>query len=71
MFAEIEKQRVLAGVSASELCRRAGVHQTTYAARRNGRRTVSERTLAKLRSALDELIAERRAALDEASRGVQ
>ncbi|MGV0912409.1 helix-turn-helix domain-containing protein [Martelella sp. FOR1707] len=59
MFSEIETKRAGAGISQADLCKRAGVHPTTYTARKAGRRTVSERTLRKLSGALDELIAER------------
>lgn len=64
MFLEIETRRAAAGITQKELCARAGIHETTYTARKNGRRGVSEGTLKKLEEALDVLIAEKRAALD-------
>ncbi|WP_319519846.1 helix-turn-helix transcriptional regulator [uncultured Martelella sp.] len=59
MFSEIEKRRAAAGISQADLCQRAGVHPTTYTARKANRRTVSERTLQKLKTALDEMVSER------------
>lgn len=69
MFSEIEERRQLAGIEQRALCLRAGVHETTYTARKSGRRTLSERTINKLAIALDALIAERRQALDSAEAG--
>jgi transcriptional regulator with XRE-family HTH domain len=69
MFAQIEAKRAAAGIEQKELCLRAKVHETTYTARKNDRRSVSERTLKKLETALDELISEKRAVLDEMDRG--
>lgn len=67
MFPEIEARRMAAGIRQKDLCARAGVHEMTYTARKNERRGVSERTLVKLQRALDEMIAEKRAALEPAS----
>lgn len=69
MFSQIEAKRAAAGIEQKELCRRANVHETTYTARKNDRRSVSERTLKKLETALDELITEKRAVLDEIEQG--
>lgn len=66
MFSEIEQARDAAGIKQSDLCKRAGVHETTYTARKQGRRTLSERTINKLRNALREIIQERRTAIDAA-----
>jgi len=66
MFSEIEQRRLLAGIDQRALCQRAGVHETTYTARKNGRRTLSERTIIKLGKALEAMIAEKREALDSA-----
>lgn len=66
MFSEIEERRALAGIDQRALCQRAGVHETTYTARKNGRRTLSERTINKLEEALDAMIVEKRVALDSA-----
>ncbi len=66
MFSDIEERRLLAGIDQRALCHRAGVHETTYTARKNGRRTLSERTINKLNEALEAMIAERREALDSA-----
>lgn len=66
MFSDIEERRLLAGIDQRALCQRAGVHETTYTARKNGRRTLSERTINKLGEALEAMIAERREALDSA-----
>ncbi|MFN7010069.1 MAG: helix-turn-helix domain-containing protein [Allorhizobium sp.] len=63
MFSEIEERRRLAGIEQRALCQRAGVHDTTYSARKSGRRTLSERTINKLKLALEALIAEKREAL--------
>lgn len=71
MFSEIEKKRVAAGIDQKTLCARAGVHETTYTARKNGRRTISEKTLAKLDAALNSLIDEKGAALDEMREAAQ
>ncbi|MGR6465415.1 helix-turn-helix domain-containing protein [Rhizobium sp. PAMB 3182] len=65
MFEQIEFSRVQAGIDQKELCARARVHETTYTARKNGRSGMSERTLLKLKTALDALIDERRQALDK------
>ncbi len=65
MFSDIETRRAAAGIDQKTLCERAGVHETTYTARKNGRRTLSERTIKKLDVALIELINEKRAVLDE------
>lgn len=67
MFSDIETRRAAAGIEQKVLCARAKVHETTYTARKAERRTVSERTLRKLASALDELIDEKRKTLDAIS----
>lgn len=67
MFSEIEQAREAAGIKQRDLCERAGVHETTYTARKQGRRTVSERTINKLRDALTAMIRERREAIDAAT----
>ncbi|TCT34624.1 helix-turn-helix domain-containing protein [Martelella mediterranea] len=69
MFSEIEARRHAAGISQVELCERAGVHPTTYTARKANRRTVSERTLQKLKTALDELVTERLAVMKQERTG--
>lgn len=69
MFSEIEERRRLADIDQRTLCQRAGVHETTYTARKSRRRTLSERTINKLKKALDELIDEKRRALDSAEAG--
>lgn len=63
MFPQIEAKRVAAGILQKDLCERANVHETTYTARKNNRRSLSETTLKKLEFALDEMIDERRAEL--------
>ncbi|MCJ7993245.1 hypothetical protein J5N58_01360 [Rhizobium cremeum] len=69
MFSEIEERRRLADIDQRTLCQRACVHETTYTARKSERRTLSERTINKLKRALDELIDEKRRALDSAEAG--
>jgi transcriptional regulator with XRE-family HTH domain len=59
MFSEIETRREMAGIDQKALCARAGIHETTYTARKNGRRGLSEATLVKLDAALRALIDER------------
>lgn len=66
MFSEIDERRLLWGIGQNELCQRAGVHPTSYTARKNGRAEMRESTLAKLRGALDNMIDERRAAIEKA-----
>lgn len=63
MFSQVEARRAAVGIEQKELCQRAGVHETTYTARKSERRGMSERTLKKLDEALEEIIAERQAAL--------
>lgn len=58
----------MAGISQAELCKRAGIHPTRYTARKNDRSGMSEKSLKKLEAALDELINEKQAAIDEAAR---
>ncbi|MGG7535329.1 helix-turn-helix domain-containing protein [Rhizobium sp. 12,4] len=65
MFSDIEARRAAAGIDQKALCHRAGVHQTTYTARKNGRRNVSETTLKKLDEALSALILEKKATIDD------
>lgn len=69
MFSEIEKKRAAAGIDQKTLCARAEVHETTYTARKSGRRTLSEKTLKKLDDALSALIEEKAAALEEMREG--
>ncbi|WFS02190.1 helix-turn-helix domain-containing protein [Rhizobium tumorigenes] len=64
MFFEIEARRSAAGIEQKALCARAGVHQTTYTARKNGRRTMSERTLKRLDDALTSMIHEKKVTID-------
>ncbi|NTF67718.1 helix-turn-helix domain-containing protein [Rhizobium rhizogenes] len=64
MFSEIETRRAAAGIEQKTLCDRANVHQTTYTARKNGRRSMSERTLKRLDDALTALILEKKSTLD-------
>lgn len=59
MFEEIERRREAAGIDQVILCERAQVHATRYSARKNNRSGMREATLARLKAALDELIAER------------
>ncbi|MCF6368313.1 helix-turn-helix domain-containing protein [Rhizobium halophilum] len=59
MFPQIEARRAAAGILQKDLCERAAVHETTYTARKSGRRALSETTLKKLETALEELIKER------------
>lgn len=66
MFEEIETRRAKAGIDQAELCRRAGIHPTSYTARKSGRRAMRETTLASLKQALDMLIRERGQDMDEA-----
>jgi len=68
MFPEIEQRRELAGIDQAELCKRAGVHPTTYSARKSGRRTMHENTLRRLDDALNSLIREKRDQIVEASK---
>ncbi|TPW33220.1 helix-turn-helix transcriptional regulator [Martelella alba] len=65
MFSEIEARRLAANISQKDLCQRAGVHQTAYTRRKSGRGGMGERTLSKLKTALDEMISEQIAALSE------
>lgn len=64
MFSEIEARRLAAGIEQKALCSRAGIHQTTYTARKNGRRTTSEKTLKRLDDALTAMIIEKKATID-------
>lgn len=66
MFSDIEQRRELAGIDQAELCKRAGVHPTTYTARKSGRRDMRENTIRRLESALSDLIAEKRDQIIEA-----
>lgn len=68
MFSEIETRRELAGIDQSELCKRAGVHPTTYTARKNGRTGMREATIARLAEALDALLEEKGINLELAKR---
>lgn len=65
MFPEIEERREKAGIDQAELCKRAGVHPTTYTARKNGRAGMREATISKLDEALEALIREKTAQLVE------
>lgn len=69
MFSEIDDRRQLWGIGQAELCQRAGVHPTSYTARKNGRAEMRESTLAKLRAALDEMVTEKKAAIKTAEAG--
>lgn len=71
MFPEIEARREKAGIDQIELCKRAGVHPTSYSARKSGRSGMNERTLKKLVVALDALVAEKLVDVTEASREEQ
>lgn len=59
-FSDIEDSRRTAKIGQAALCARAGVHPTTYSRLKNraGRLGASERTLTKLKRALDALIRE-------------
>lgn len=67
MFPQIEERRLIAGITQKELCIRAGVHPTRYNARKNGRSGLGERSLTRLRDALDELIKEKQQLLEAVS----
>lgn len=71
MFSQIEERRSRAGIEQRLLCQRAGVHETTYTARKNGRRTLSEKTINKLADALDALLAERGVVLTDLSEAAE
>lgn len=62
MIDAIEQRRADAGFQQSELCRRAKVHATTYC-RLKSRGGGNVATLQRLKTALDEMISERAAAL--------
>lgn len=64
-FVDIEHRRDIARIKQKELCKRAGVHLQTYSRLKNrpGSLGASERTLKKLKSALDEMVHERVKAL--------
>lgn len=66
MFSDIEARREMAGIDQVELCKRAGVHPTTYTARKSGRSSMRETTLKRLEGALSDLIAEKRDQIIEA-----
>lgn len=59
LFSEIERRRAAHGIRQSALCKRARVHPTTYSALKSARRGGNVRTLARLDTALDALIAEK------------
>lgn len=63
-FAEIERLRVLVGVSQLELCRLADMNQSTYSRYRSGGKP-SAKSTRKLMTTLRELKLQRRAALEE------
>jgi transcriptional regulator with XRE-family HTH domain len=67
MFDLIEARRERAGISQLELCRRAGIHPTSYSSRKNGRSQMREESLAKLERAMSALIDEKRKALADAA----
>ena len=69
MFPQIENRRLRAGISQKDLCARADVHETTYTARKSGRRNLSETTLKKLDDALDALIEEKQVELQQIQAG--
>lgn len=60
-FTEIEKLRDKAGIAQADLCARAQIHPTTYSRQklRPGRFGASERTITRLKTALDALIQEK------------
>lgn len=60
-FSEIETRRAKARIDQKELCQTAGVHATTYSRLkvRPGGFGASERTLKKLKAALDKLAPEK------------
>jgi len=60
-FSTIEIRRETAGIEQKELCQRAGVHHQTYSKLKNrpGAQGATETTLKKLKTALDDLVAER------------
>lgn len=64
-FADIDSRLQATGFEQKELCERARVHPTTYSRLKKGRGPAgaTERTLEKLKAALDELVDERRKAL--------
>jgi len=64
-FADIDVRRDAARIEQKELCERAGVHLQTYSRLKNrpGSLGATERTLKKLKTALDQLIKERVSAL--------
>ena len=62
MFVEIDKVRAELGLTAWELCRRAGVHPASYSQWRTGGRDPRQSSLKRLTSAIEELRQERREA---------
>lgn len=65
-FSDIETRRAAARIDQKELCERAAVHFMTYSRlkKRPGKNGATERTLEKLNTALSELVAERKQALN-------
>lgn len=66
-FSDIEQRRSAVGIEQKALCKRAGVHQMTYSRLKTRPREfgTTERTLTKLETALEDLIAERMRKLSE------
>ena len=60
-FSEIERRRIAHGVTRKALYEGAGVHKETWRRTAQGRTAPNSRTLEKLNTALDALIAERAA----------
>jgi predicted transcriptional regulator len=67
-FSEIEQRRSAVGIEQKALCKKAGVHQMTYSRLKTRPEFgTTEKTLTKLETALDALVAERMRKLKEAT----
>lgn len=68
-FSEIERRRIAHGVTRKALYEGAGVHKETWRRTAQGRTAPNSRTLEKLNTALDALIAEKTACSSSTRQG--